>query len=373
MRKLLKFIFMTSCLICTFVATSICCSAEEYPKDLHGTDVAHYSSLIDWQTLKTTQYSDFVFIKVSEGEHTLDCKYQTNASGAKSVGMPYSFYHYFHCYGEESAKLQAQRFYNMIKDYDYSLIPAVDIEETDGKDAPEIQKDLRVFVDEFESLSGRKPLIYTYYSFANQFLEDAFSDCPLWIARYNSEVGTLKGWDDYYAWQFSGDTVKLDGIDNPADLDIADERIFLDNKNTTTSKECVSNINVNSIAGKEFQVVDENGNTGNNHYVFKGDNIEILNVNYTSQIAEIYYPVGSNFVHAYIKNEQSSLHNSGYKKWKNGSTNETVYNDTGNVIGTIYPYETATILKEENEIVQVLYDTNKGSETKSGYVKFGGI
>ena len=59
------------------------------------------------------------------------------------------------------------------------------------------------------------------------------------------------------------------------------------------------------------------------------------------------------------------------KQWKNGSTNETVYDENGNNIGTIYPNEYATPLYRKMESC-VLFTIHQGARTKSGFVVYNG-
>lgn len=66
---------------------------------------------------------------------------------------------------------------------------------------------IRDFVDEYASLTGRPPMIYTNLDWwqtctgnSNAFIDE----CPLVVARYSSAVGTLPGgWPFHTIWQFN--------------------------------------------------------------------------------------------------------------------------------------------------------------------------
>ncbi|WP_279510515.1 SH3 domain-containing protein, partial [Clostridium perfringens] len=60
-------------------------------------------------------------------------------------------------------------------------------------------------------------------------------------------------------------------------------------------------------------------------------------------------------------------------EWLNGSTTEPVLDENGGSLGSLSPYEAATPLYKKNGMTHVVYDTSKGPNTKSGYVKFEGL
>lgn len=354
---------------------------------LQGVDVYHGTWHVDYAKLKQSGHGDFVYIKATEGEHTPDTSYSENVSGARSVTMPYGAYHFFHPYSASSAKLQADFFWNTIKSSGFQLIPAVDVEITDSQDAPAIQADLRAFITEFQKLSGYKPMIYTYTSFAKSFLGSGFGDCKLWIAHYGvSRPASTPSWGSSYSiWQYSSDG-QVSGIYNPADLDIAtDSGIFLGaGEPSTPVSSPVVNKDVypvmkmpfpwNSTAGARFNVFDSRGALAAGRYVSQNDRILIYGVDYDRQLAEVYYPTAGGFMHGYIQNFQSFLHNRYYNGWQNGRTNETVFSNSYGTAktGTVFPYENATLLFRKGSRSFVLYGTKKGPETKTGWVNYPG-
>lgn len=58
--------------------------------------------------------------------------------------------------------------------------------------------------------------------------------------------------------------------------------------------------------------------------------------------------------------------------WHNGSTPEEVLDENGKHLGVLNPYEAATPLYKKNGMTHVVYNTDKGPNTKSGYVKYEG-
>lgn len=355
-----------------------------------GVDIAHYAYSVNFPQLKASGHGDFVYIKVLEGSGWVDPKWAEFTAGARSAGVPFGFYQYFHSGSAAYAVSQADSFYRLIKDTGYSIIPAVDVEETDGNDAPVIQASLRVFITEFNRLSGTKPVIYSYTSFINEFIGSRFTDCKLWQADYRGSAPAVTGWGNKHTiWQYSGDKVHIKGIDNPADLDLAaDSSMFLSSTaakaaSTTPAASpwtkdvykvgtlpCV----INSRAAANFDVRDADGTVVSGHEVSSGDGMIVLGVNYERQLAEVLYPsysIGS-WIHGWISNLPAMMHNTGHNQWLNGSTAETVFNTGGQRIGTIFPHERATTLYTLGGRTAILYTTSKGSETKSGFVKYAG-
>lgn len=211
--------------VAIFIASAIPVSAATY----QGVDIAHYAYSVDFNALKSSGHGQFVYIKTSEGITWRDPKWQQFMAGAKAAGIPYGFYHYFH--SDDNGATQAEVFWSLIKDTGYDVVPAIDVEETDGNDAPVIQQQLRAFVDRFYQLSGQKPVIYASTYFINKFIGSGFTDCLLWQADYRGSAASVAGWGSgYTVWQYSGSS-KVDGVDNSADLDIAaNEDIFIDGK-----------------------------------------------------------------------------------------------------------------------------------------------
>lgn len=126
------------------------------------------------------------------------------------------------------------------------------------------------------------------------------------------------------------------------------------------------------VSGDFFYVRDSYGNIIPGRYVSDGDKITILDVSYSKQLVYVEYPTASGVRTGYISNVPSLIHYYYQGQWKNGSTSETVYDQNGAVIGSIDPYEAATPIYRKNGMLHVVYNTSKGTNTKSGYVHYNG-
>ena len=165
-----------------------------------------------------------MYIKATEGTTFVDPYLQTNYDGSLAAGLKVGFYHFL---VEQSAlyKMQADNFYNNIKDKKNDLKPMLDVEST-GFDVMDYT--LR-FIAEFKKLSNMNIGIYTYSDFMSN-LDGRLSSYPLWEANYNNTP--LKNlpinniWFSRVGHQYS-DTGFVTGISNNVDLDEFTQAIFI--------------------------------------------------------------------------------------------------------------------------------------------------
>ena len=129
-----------------------------------------------------------------------------------------------------------------------------------------------------------------------------------------------------------------------------------------------------TIVNDFFYVRDEFGNQVNGRRVDIGDKVFIIDVGYSKQLVELFYPTSIQPIHAYIKNATNCISYMYQDQYKNGSTSEPVYetSDCSYKIGSLNPYETATPLYRKDGVLHVVYSTSKGKNTKSGFVKYNG-
>ena len=113
---------------------------------------------------------------------------------------------------------------------------------------------------------------------------------------------------------------------------------------------------------------DENGSTIPGRYVSNGDNITVLDVGYTRQLALVEYPTPLGVRKGYVANVISCIQYYNQGQWVNGSRTEIVYDENGGALGSLNPRESATPLYRKNGKLHVVYNTAKGLNTKSGYV-----
>ena len=130
---------------------------------------------------------------------------------------------------------------------------------------------------------------------------------------------------------------------------------------------------VNATAQVDLDLRDAQGNSIPGREVSAGDELTVLDVGYTRQLALVQYPSGGEIRQGYITNNDKYIKYTNPNNWYNGSTPEPVLDASGAQIGTINPYESATKLYEANGLTEVVYNTDKGINTKSGFVKYAGM
>jgi lysozyme len=192
---------------------------------MHGIDVSHYQSNIDWAAVKAMQVQQvklgFAYVKATEGLGKVDATFRRNWFNAKQAGMPRGAYHFFNA--GKSGKAQAQLFIETVVLEKGDMPPVLDIEQTNGASVVDIQQRAKDWLDMIEAYYKVKPVIYTNVDFYESFLAPRFDDYPLWVAHYlvkdkprisrkwtfwqHNEKGRVNGIDAYVDFNaFNGDS-----------------------------------------------------------------------------------------------------------------------------------------------------------------------
>lgn len=153
---------------------------------IHGIDVSHHQSSIDWADVKAMQIKKvqigFCFIKATEGSSTIDSRFRSNWRAAKNAGMIRGAYHFFN--PNRSGIEQARSFIEMVKLQKGDLPPVLDFEQVSAVPKTILQKRVQDWLNVVEDHYKIKPIIYTGAVFYSRFLGDKFDDYPLWVAHY---------------------------------------------------------------------------------------------------------------------------------------------------------------------------------------------
>lgn len=144
------------------------------------------------------------------------------------------------------------------------------------------------------------------------------------------------------------------------------------NNNNHTGNSNTITLATNAVVANDWLYIrDASGNILSGKIEI-GTKIKVLDVSYSKQLVLIQY-VSNNIVNkVYVTNATNCIVYNYAKQWGNGSTTEIVYETSActNSIGSIDPYEKATPIYRENGVLHVVYDTDKGENTKSGFVKY---
>lgn len=188
--------------------------------EIHGIDVSRYQSLINWESVAGMESRNvrigFAFIKATEGINRIDPQYRRNWMESEKHNVTKGAYHFF--IASRSGKRQASNFTQLVELKKGDLPPVVDIEKTFGASKNTIQSELQAWLLDVENFYKVKPIIYTNIDFYERYLEDKFSEYPLWIAHYlQPEKPRIA--HEWYFWQHS-EQGRVNGIMAPVDFNV---------------------------------------------------------------------------------------------------------------------------------------------------------
>jgi GH25 family lysozyme M1 (1,4-beta-N-acetylmuramidase) len=198
----------------------------------NGIDVSNIQPAnINWQALATAGIS-FAAIKCGNGNNGIDNTYATHLAGAKAAGLKVFVYHAMFPLPTTAAEPTRDPIWQANFHYNASQgeIAAIDLEWPTPQDwaqwgcsAKQIVDWTLAYLQEYERLSGRKPLIYSYPNFiqslANVPEVSQFANYPLWIASYEPTPFIPHPWTDWVVWQDSSGPYHLPDSGQAVDTD----------------------------------------------------------------------------------------------------------------------------------------------------------
>jgi lysozyme len=199
---------------------------------VEGVDVASHQGYIDWDEVKAAGIV-FAFIRTGDGMGT-DSMFERNWREAGRVGIKRAATHFVRV--QHSGVAQARHAAAIIKRAGgfglFDLAPVANIEwgaeDSYNFSAPpeEIVGVTGAFLEEMESIFGRKPIIYTGGYWRDRVarprpeLASALSRYPLWRGHWTPNCPAVtSGWDKITFWQYSNQG-SVPGIRPRVDLDV---------------------------------------------------------------------------------------------------------------------------------------------------------
>ena len=285
---------------------------------MFGIDVSEHQGTIDWNKVKNN--IDFAILRLgwigNKNNHTLDKQFEQNYSECKRLGIAVGVYVYNYCNCEETIRAGANWAIDRLKGKSLELPVYIDMEDSS---IAGLGKDkLTNMCIDFNTIIEENGLWAGVYAnldwFNNKLHKEELKK------RYTCWIahytsGIDKYKGEYDIWQNSS-SGSVDGISGKVDTNYMYRNLI----EAVGNKAVISNTNNVEQEGGEFEV----------------------------------------------------------KAWKNGSTDETVYEDLActKKIGTIYPYEVADCVRiMDGKYVVIYYVTDsKGNVTnrKVGFVKYAG-
>ncbi|MFN7115676.1 MAG: glycoside hydrolase family 25 protein [Saprospiraceae bacterium] len=191
-------------------------TARRYDYAVHGIDVSHYQSRVNWQAV-AQENMHFAFIKATEGAMHVDSLFCYNWEGMKKAGLKRGAYHFFR--PTISPLAQADNFTRSVEIELGDLPPVLDVEVLDGVSKESLINGVRTWLYYAEIRYGVKPIIYTNIKFYNKLLAGHFNDYPMWIARYGFREPTLACGRNWHFWQY-GNRGRVNGIAGNVDFNV---------------------------------------------------------------------------------------------------------------------------------------------------------
>lgn len=192
---------------------------------IKGIDISNNDGSCDFSAIANDGY-EYVYLKATEGKSYQDTYMDGFYNGCKSNGLKTGAYHFL--VGTSSPESQAQNFYQKIKDYEWDLIPMMDIETN----FDELSDYVVRFINTFKQLSPLQLGIYSYTGFIDYIsdISDVIKDIPFWEANYNNNPWGLR--DNFFnnriGHQYS-ETGKVSGINVNCDINVFTDGVLLSN------------------------------------------------------------------------------------------------------------------------------------------------
>lgn len=174
-------------------------------------------TVLDIRSAKEITPVSYVFIKATEGQSMTDRRFKEYWKEAADHGIQRGAYHFYRT--SKDPLKQADSYIKTVGAIRHGdLPPVLDIETTHkGLNKDKLNKDLLSWLKAVENHYGRKPIVYTYESYAKDWLsKDITEHYPIWIAHYRTEKPDRDNWQ---YWQFT-DRALVYGMDYPVDLSV---------------------------------------------------------------------------------------------------------------------------------------------------------
>ena len=194
----------------------------EYADKTFGFDISHYQEVKDikWDSLSIGNKTiplKFVILRATMGKSSKDKNFGEFWELAKKHQIIRGAYHFYRT--DEDPVKQANNFLESVKLEKGDLVPVLDIERNPIKLSKEkLIENLKIWCKIIEENYGKKPIIYTYYHYKRDVLNEAFDDYPLWLANYN-DVPQPSPDADWKMWQFTENGIVY-GINTKVDLNV---------------------------------------------------------------------------------------------------------------------------------------------------------
>jgi lysozyme len=182
--------------------------------NIKGIDVSNNDGSIDFSKVVNDSVQ-YVYLKATEGQSFQDNYMDSFYNDCKSNGLKVGAYHFL--VGTSTPEVQVQNFYDKIKDYEWDLVPMMDIETNfDG-----LSDYVTRFISAFKVLCPLELGIYSYTSFVDYLsdISDVIKNMKFWEANYNNDPWNVPSnfFTNRIGHQFT-ETGSINGVDTNCDV-----------------------------------------------------------------------------------------------------------------------------------------------------------
>ena len=189
---------------------------EGSPQLTPGIDVSHYQGTVIWPKVKGSGI-EFAFVKATGGMRFVDPQFMVNWHSLYELGIARGAYHFLNA--EEDPMQQAEHFIATVGQLSGTdLPPVLDIEKTNNEDRTALVRSAQIWLSEVEKRLGKRPIIFSYKDFYQEYLMPELADYPLWVADYEAAEEPEMG-RPWHFWQYSS-SGKIAGIGTEVDLSV---------------------------------------------------------------------------------------------------------------------------------------------------------
>jgi lysozyme len=180
---------------------------------INGVDASNVNGSINWPALTAQHNLSFAFLKATEGRGFRDPLFPAAWKEIGTLGLVRGCYHF----GRPltNAQAQADAFLAYVKAAgltDRDLL-ALDLEVNDDRTASQVAAWAQEFCAAVHAGAARKPLVYTFESFAQEGYCAGLGGYPLWIASWNGNPGhpvVPAPWKTWAVHQYSSAGLDMD-------------------------------------------------------------------------------------------------------------------------------------------------------------------
>lgn len=187
-------------------------------------DISSNQGVIDWKELSKYDDINGIILRATTRNGKLDTRTKENYESVlhnMSDVDEISVYKFSYARDYVSAKVECMQCLKALQDakinFDYFYL---DLEGFDGRDYTRAESDtvIMAYVDFFGTWFNKySPLrLYFNYNYLKNIINPLWRDIPIWLARYNSEMGDTFG-ANVVLWQYTS-LGQFDGIKTHVDI-----------------------------------------------------------------------------------------------------------------------------------------------------------